>query len=147
MIEQINVWIVTACSLGSAVVGVVSGVAIASWRLSAKNAQLETHGKMLTYHEKVIAGIVESCPQHHRELMADVKSAVCVGVKLAIQELGHEMDKKLAGHERNIAVLDERMRQAEADIKAIFIKFEWREQNHGRAEGERRRQGDMHESF
>lgn len=138
MIEQLNIWIAITISIGSVFVGIVSGVAIASWRLSTKAAQLDSH-------ERAIAGIVAACPQNHKELMAEIKGAVCAGFKLALQEIRNELDRKLAGHDRQLDVLMERMRQAEADIEAIFVKFERREHNYGRAEGERRLQGEMHE--
>lgn len=140
MIDQLNGWIAIVLSIGSAGAGVIGGVAIASWRLSAKAAQLDAH-------DKAIAGIVAACPQNHKELMAEVKGAVCAGFKLALQEIRNEMDRKMAGHDRQLDVLMERMRQAEADIGSIFNKFERREHDYGRADGDRRRQGKQQESF
>lgn len=135
---DINLWLAVAGAVCSALFGLMSGVAVAAWWLGIKNGE----------HLQVIADvkeIQEKCPEQHAELVRQLKDAVCAGFKLAIKELGSDIDKKLTERDARIsdldktsAVLTERMRQAELDIEAIFNIFNRRDIDVGRTTGERR---------
>lgn len=136
--SDINLWLAIAGAILSAVVGLLSGVAVAGWWLGIKNNE---HAQVVKAVENIQAG----CPQQHSELVRQLKEAVCSGFKLAISELGNDMNAKLSERDRMIAdqqtataVLTERMRQAEADIEAIFGIFNRREVDVGNKAGERR---------
>lgn len=118
--SEIGAWFPIAGAIISAMVGIISGVGLAAWWVSRRDQE---HIQLIND----VKGIKENCPAKHVELMTHLKEAVCAGFKLAIKELGSDFDRKLAerdgraaGHDRAIAVLEERMRQAEADIEALF---------------------------
>ena len=136
--SDINLWLAIAGAILSAVVGLLSGVAVAGWWLGIKNNE---HVQVVKAVENIQAG----CPTQHAELVRQLKEAVCSGFKLAISELGKDVDTKLSERDRMIAdqqtataVLTERMRQAEADIEAIFGIFNRRDVDVGNKAGERR---------
>ena len=139
---DINLGVAIVGAVGSAIVGLCSGVAVASWWMGTKNGE----------HVQLVAdvkAIKEACPSQHADLMRQLKDAVCAGFKLAIKELGSDFDHKLADRDKRIAdidktsaILTERMRQAEADIEAIFGLFNRSDVNHGRQDGDRRREHD-----
>jgi hypothetical protein len=120
---DIGVWFPVAGAAVSALVGIVSGVALAAWWVSRRD-----HEHMQLIND--VKNIKDSCPVKHVELMTHLKEAVCAGFKLAIKELGSDFDKKLAdrdaklaGNDKAIAVLEERMKQTEADIESIFVRM------------------------
>lgn len=120
---DIGVWFPIAGAVVSALIGIISGVGLAAWWVSRRDQE---HLQLIS-DVKVIK---ESCPAKHVELMSHLKEAVCSGFKLAIKELGSDFDRKLsdrdgkmAGHEKAIAVLEERMKQSESDIEAIFTRL------------------------
>lgn len=135
---DINLWLAIAGAVVSAVVGLVSGVAVAGWWLGIKNSE----------HLQVMSDVKEiqaKCPEQHAELVRQLKEAVCSGFKLAIKELGADFEQKLSKRDEKIAeidkssaILNERMRQAELDIEAIFGIFNRRDLDHGGPAGERR---------
>lgn len=142
MPADINTWLAVIGAIISALGGILTGVSVATWWISKRDQE---HLQLIDD----VKQIKESCPTKHIELMGQLKEAVCSGFKLAIKELGSDFDKKLSerdgrisGHAVAIAVLEERMKQSEADIEAIFGLFNRRDLNQGRPEGERRHGGD-----
>jgi len=142
MPADINTWLAVVGAIVSALGGILTGVAVATWWISKRDQE---HIQLIDD----VKLIKESCPTKHIELMKQLKEAVCAGFKLAISELGSDFDEKLAvrddkiaNHSTAIAVLEERMKQSEADIEAIFGLFNRRDLNHGRPDGERRHGGD-----
>ena len=99
----------------SGLVGVISGVAVGAWWLSSKN-------EVLAQLVQKVAKIEAQCPEQHRSLQVALKDAVCAGFKLALKQLGNEFDKSQAAQDQEIAVLKEKMEQAEADIESLFSR-------------------------
>lgn len=113
MIDHIPVYIAIIGILFSA----LSGFACAVWWVSSKNTKIEAH-------EQALSG----CPVRHDRLMVEIKAAVCSGFKVALKEMSQEIDRKIGAHDKDIAVLAQRMQQAENHIDEIFGRLNRREQ-------------------
>lgn len=122
MIEQINGWMAAGCTVGGIVIGATGKIAWAAWVLSAKAEKLDAH-------DQKIKDIVAGCPVQHKELVTELKAAVCAGFKLAMKETEQKIEKRLAGHDKDIAVLDRRQAQSEAHIEELFGRLNRRHED------------------
>lgn len=108
--------IYTLVGLLSACCGMVSGIAVGAWTVSAKNKDLESHGE-------AIRAITARCAHQKEIILNEVKAAICDAMKVAIRDLKEEMREKQTVTERDLAVVSERVAQAERDIDSIFNRL------------------------
>ena len=106
----------TIVGLISAGVGLVSGIAVGAWTVSAKNKDLEAHGK-------AIDSIAAKCDRQKDLILSDLKAAVCDTINIALRDLKSELREKQSSTERELAVVAERVSQAERDIDNIFNRL------------------------
>lgn len=111
------VTIIAAASTG--VIGLVSGVAVGAWWVSAKSARIDQH-------EKAIGAINSRCEVQRQELLTDLEKTICSGIKLALKELENQRLKQRATDREEMAELRSMVNQHDADIREIFIKLDHR---------------------
>lgn len=108
--------IYTLVGLLSACAGMVAGIAVGAWTVAEKNKDLESHGE-------AIREITARCASQKEIILNEVKSAICDAMKVALRDLKDDMREKQVVTERDLAVVSERVAQAERDIDAIFNRL------------------------
>ena len=103
-------------AIGTALCSMLSGVAVGAWVVSGKNKDLQAHGK-------AIKDIHARCAAQKEAILHELKSAICDAMKVALKDLKLEYRERQANTESALAVVTERVSQAERDIDNIFSRL------------------------
>lgn len=107
--------VATIVTLISTLLGMMAGISIGVWTVAGKNKDLLAHGK-------AIETISARCERQKDEIINEVRTTICDAIKILLKDLKIEVSVRQQTTERELAVVAERICQAEKDIDAIFTR-------------------------
>lgn len=115
MISANEMTVVAAAFTG--ITGMVSGVAVGAWWVSARSERIDQH-------EKAIETINSRCEAQRKEMLADLERTICSGIKAALKDLEAQRLQQRVTDREEMAELRSMVNQHDADIREIFIKLD-----------------------
>lgn len=115
--------VATLATLISTLIGMMAGIALGVWTVAGKNKDLLAHGK-------AIETISARCERQKDEIVNEVKATICDAIKILLKDLRFDMSVRQQATERELAVVAERIGQAEKDIDSLFNRVRDLEKPH-----------------